>query len=104
MIDKLLRCTECNQVIPRLASLGDFADSELLFGVEWSSEDLDREKNFFLLHDGHALEELTVNPETFFSDKPSYEPIKTSYVEASNGTRTFVIKRTRPFPRPAGLV
>jgi hypothetical protein len=96
MVEKLLRCTQCNQVIPRVDSFGDFGESSLLFGVEWSSEDLDREKEFFLRHEGHLLEELTVDPETFVSDKPSYEPIKTSYVEASNGTRKFVIKRTRP--------
>ena len=95
MVERLLRCAQCNQVIPRFGSLGDFGERSTLFGVEWSSDDLDSQKEFLLRHEGHPLEELTVDPETFVSDRPSWEPVKTSYVEASNGRQRFVIKRMR---------
>ena len=102
MVEKLLRCTRCNKVIPQFDRFGDFGEASLLPGVEWASEDLEEQNEFFKSHQGHLLEELTIDPETFISDKPSYEPIKVAYVEASNGKEKFLIKRTRrSFDRPA---
>ncbi len=102
MVEKLIRCTRCNKVIPELGSFGDFAEASLLPGVEWSSEDLDERKEFLRRHEGHLLEELLIDGETFFSDKPCFELMKIAYVEASNGQQTFLIRRTRAsFDRPA---
>ena len=102
MVEKLLRCTQCNKVIPQFGPFGDFGESSLLPGVEWSTEDLEEQTEFFQRHQGHLLEELTIDPETYISDKPSYEPMKVSYVEASNGKERFLIKRTRKsFDQPA---
>ncbi len=102
MIEKLVRCTQCNKVIPQFGPFGDFGESSLLPGVEWSSEDMDEQREFSRCHQGHLLEELLVDRETFVSDKPSYEPMKVSYVEACNGKQRFLIKRTRAtFDRPA---
>lgn len=95
MVKKLIYCKKCYQVIPLLEEIGDFGDSSVLSGVEWSSEDLDKQKEFYLRHKSHNLEELIVYPETFFSDKPSYEPVKTSYFVASNGQEKHLIRRTR---------
>ncbi len=95
MVQKLFRCTQCNQVIPQFGPFGDFGETSSLPGVEWSSRDLDEQKEFFKRHLGHPLEELHIDPETFISDKPSYEIIKTSYVEATNGQQRFLIKRSR---------
>ncbi len=95
MVEKLIRCTRCNTIIPQFGPFGDFEEVSLLPGVEWSSEDLDEQKEFLNRHHGHPLEELIINPETFISDKPSYEPLKVAYVEASNGKQRFLIKRTR---------
>jgi len=95
MVKKIIRCQQCHQVIPLLESNGDFGNSSALPGVEWSSEDLENQKEFFLGHGNHNIEELLVDPETFVSDKPSYEPVKTSYFEASNGRQKFLIRRTR---------
>ena len=102
MVEKLLRCTRCNKVIPKFGPLGDFGGSSLLPGVEWSSEDLDGQKEFSRHHQGHLLEELSIDPETFICDKPCHEPMKVVYVEASNGKQRFLIKRTRKsLDRPA---
>ena len=102
MVEKLIRCTRCNKIIPQFGSFGDFAEASLLPGVEWSSEDLDEQEEFLRHHDGHLLEELFIDGETFFSDKPCFELMKVAYVGASNGQQKFLIKRTRAaFDRPA---
>ena len=102
MVEKLIRCTRCNKIIPQFSSFGDFAADSSLPGVEWSSEDLDAQKEFLRQHEGHLLEELFIDCETFFSDKPCFELKKVAYVEASNGQQKFLIKRTRTaFDRPA---
>jgi hypothetical protein len=96
MIEKLMRCTKCDQVIPHPTDFGDFEKSSLLPGVEWSAADLERQKEFFSCHGEHPVEELRVNPDTCISDKPSYESVKVSYFEASNGQQSFLIRRTKP--------
>jgi hypothetical protein len=102
MIDRLIRCVQCNQVIPILPSFGDFEEVPLLPGIEWSDEDLACRKEFDRSHQSHPQEELRVDPETFFSEKPSYEPIRASYFEATNGQQRFLIKRTKTgLPHPA---
>jgi hypothetical protein len=102
MIDRLIRCVQCNQVISVLPSFGDFEEIPLLPGIEWSDEDLAYRKEFDRSHRSHPKEELRVDPETFFSEKPCYEPIRASYFEATNGQQRFLIKRTKPgLPHPA---
>ena len=96
MIQKLMRCTKCDQVIPHPGGFGDFEKSSLLPGVEWSTADLERQKEFFRCHAAHPVEELRVNTDTLISDKPSYESVKISYFEASNGQQSFLIRRTKP--------
>ena len=96
MIEKLMRCTKCDEVIPHPASFGDIEESSLLPGVEWSDEDLERQREFFRCHGAHPVEELRVHADTYISDKPSYEAVKVSYFEASNGQQGFLIRRTKP--------
>ena len=96
MIQKLMRCTKCDQVIPHPGGFGDFEKSSLLPGVEWSTADLERQKEFFRCHAAHPVEELRVNTDTLISDKPSYESVKISYFEAGNGQQSFLIRRTKP--------
>jgi hypothetical protein len=96
MIQKLMRCTKCDQVVPHPASLEDFEKSSFLPGVEWSDADLERQREFFRCHGAHPVEELRVNADTYISDKPSYEAVKVSYFEASNGQQSFLIRRTKP--------
>jgi len=95
MVEKLIRCVRCNQVIPYYNCFGDFKEYPSLPGVEWSSEDLLREKDFYFSHQNHGLEEIIIDRETIVSDKPCYEPIKIIYFEASNGQQRFLIRRTK---------
>ena len=102
MIEKLIRCTQCNKVIPQYHGYGDFGESSILPGVEWSSEDLDHQKDFFEGHGSHLLEEILIDPETIFSDRPSYEPSKVTHMEATNGKDRFLIRRVKQgLSRPA---
>jgi hypothetical protein len=94
-MEKLIRCTQCNKVIPQYNGYGDFAESSTLPGVEWSSEDLDEQREFFREHGGHPLEVILVDPETFFGDPPSFAPTRVVYLEASNGKDRFLIKRVK---------
>ena len=71
-------------------------ESSLLPGVEWSDADLERQREFFRCHGAHPVEELRVHADTYISDKPSYEAVKVSYFEASNGQQSFLIRRTKP--------
>jgi len=95
VIEKLIRCTQCNKVIPQYPGYGDFGESSALPGVEWSSEDLDHQKVFFKDHANHPLEEILIDPETIFSNRPSYEPSKVTHMEASNGKDRFLIRRVK---------
>jgi hypothetical protein len=102
MVEKLIRCTQCNQVIPLYDLFGDFGESSALPGVEWASDDLDGQKEFLELHRGHVLEELLVDPETTVSDRPAFEPCRVTYMEAANGKERFLIKRVKEgYDRPA---
>ncbi len=95
MVEKLLRCTQCNQVIPLYGDLVDIGENAPLPGVIWAEDDLQLKEEFLLKHRGHSLEELTVDLETYISDKPAFELIKISYFEATNGREKFLIKRIR---------
>jgi hypothetical protein len=102
MVEKLIRCTQCNKVIPHYDRFGDFGESSTLPGVEWASDDLDRQKEFLELHRGHVLEELLVDPEAMVSDRPAFEPCRVTYMEAGNGKERFLIKRVKEgYDRPA---
>jgi hypothetical protein len=75
---------------------------DLLPGVEWSDEDTSFRREFTFSHGNHPQEELWIDPETIFSEKPGYEPVKTSYFEATNGHQKFLIRRRKPgLERPA---
>jgi len=95
MIKRLIRCSRCNQVIPLFGNFGDFGEASMLPGVEWSSEDLEIQREFFRCLREHPTEELIVDYDTYVSDKPCYESTKVSYFEASNGKQRFLIRRTK---------
>lgn len=102
MVKKLLRCRQCNQVIPLYGDFIEIEDNVHLPGIVWADDDLKIKEEFSLNHNGHALEELSVDYDTYISDKPSFELIKVSYFEATNGRERFLIKRNRErLDRPA---
>lgn len=102
MVKKLLRCPQCNQVIPLYGDFIEIEDNVHLPGIVWADDDLKIKEEFSRNHNGHALEELRVDYDTYISDKPSFELIKVSYFEATNGRERFLIKRNRErLDRPA---
>ena len=102
MIAKLIRCTKCNQVAPHCGSLGHFGESSPLPGVEWSTEDLENQREFSRCHREHPMEELHADPDSYISDKAGHGSMKAGYFEASNGQQRFLVKRTKEgLGRPA---
>jgi hypothetical protein len=94
VIERLIRCTVCNQVIPNYTS-SVFAWVKSFLDVEWSNADLTNTQEFLRAHFGHLLEELVVEADFFFSEKPSYEPIRVTYFFAGNATRSFLVRRKK---------
>ncbi len=95
MIEKLIRCTKCNKVIPTGKILGSGNDSQPLPGVEWSEADSSAKQEFFRVHREHPMEVLRVDHDSIVSDKPDCEPVRTTFFQASNGQQTFGIKRSK---------
>ncbi len=102
MITKLIRCTKCNQLAPHCGNSGHFDESSLLPGVEWSTEDLENQREFFDYHREHPMEELHADLNSYVCDKARIGSMKVSYFEASNGQQRFLVKRTKEgLGRPA---
>jgi hypothetical protein len=101
MINKLIRCTACNQVIPNYQGY-EVIQAESLPGVEWSDADRAIASEFLRTHFGHTMEELSVEEGSWVSEKPSYEPFRVSYCLAGNADHRFLIRRTKSaFDQPA---
>ena len=96
MIERFIRCRQCNQVLPLPPFFEDFEASGSLPGVEWSDEDSNFRREFAFSHGNHLQEELWIDPETIFSEKSGYGPIPAIYFEVTNGHQKFLIKRTKP--------
>jgi len=53
-------------------------------------------QDFLKTHKGHRLEELEIIEDSFASDKDHFEPVKTSYLKATNNKKErLIIKRVR---------
>lgn len=92
MMGTLIHCIDCNKVIHMTE--WDFCTHYELWEGEIKEQEGNDRKTFEQRHKNHITEELIpVTPA--ISDKPYAEPFKSSYFEASNGKRRFVIKRWR---------
>jgi hypothetical protein len=96
MVEKFIRCRECNEILPVPPFSPEWESADWLPGIEWSAEDANLRRDFLSAHGSHPREELRADPETFFSEKPAFEAVKTSYFEATNGPERFLIRRTKP--------
>ena len=94
MIEKLICCTACDQVIPNYEG-SELARAQSLPGVEWSNADLTHAKEFLRAHFGHPLEELVIEEDPCISERPSYEPVRVTYFFAGNAKRRFLVRRTK---------
>ncbi|MBN1255119.1 MAG: hypothetical protein JXA50_07600 [Deltaproteobacteria bacterium] len=92
MMDALIRCIECNEIFNM--TQGDTSPRYTWHEGEIKEEESDDRDAFLQKHKGHTIEKLTsLTPP--ISDKPYTEPVKTSFFEATNGTKRFLIKRWR---------
>jgi len=52
-------------------------------------------QDFLSHHHGHQLEQLRIIEDSYVSEKAYSEPVKTSFLKATNGREKFVIKKFR---------
>jgi hypothetical protein len=88
-------CVECNQV----AHITDYDCSPqyLCDGYleEITEKPMDDTEHFMVQHKDHKIEDLMVIKDSFISEGRYGEPLKVSYLEATNGKERFVIKGWR---------
>ena len=95
MLDKWIRCIECNEV----AHVTDYDCSPEYQWDEVRGEVIEKPvddmRDFMIQHGHHTIEELSKVSDSFVSEGSYVEPLKVSYVEATNGKEWFVIKTWR---------
>jgi hypothetical protein len=96
-MDQLIRCINCDEVFLKTPF-----DQRPEYEVETSGPaetyriiERDDFQDFLRHHRGHLLEDLRMVENSFVSEKPYLEPVKTSYFKATNGKEKFVIKKSR---------
>jgi hypothetical protein len=92
MMKTLIRCIDCNEVINMTEE--DFTPIYTWHEGELQEHEANDREIFDSVHKDHKTEHLTPLT-TPLSDKPYREPVKTSYFEATNGIKNFLIKRWR---------
>ena len=95
MLDKWIRCIECNEV----AHVTDYDCSPEYQWDEARGEVIEKSvddmRDFMLQHGRHTIEELSRVSDSFVSEGSYVEPLRVSYIEATNGKEWFVIKTWR---------
>lgn len=96
-MNQLIRCVNCDELFFKTPydqspeyEIGAGGSVESIRSIE-----KDDFKDFLIHHRGHRLEELKIIEDSFISEKPYHEPVKTSYFKATNGKERFVIKKFR---------
>ena len=95
MMDRWIRCVECNEV----THITDY-DCSPQYHCDKNLEEviekpMDDTRNFMVQHKHHKMEELYIIKDSFVSEGAYVEPLKVSYFDATNGRERFVIKRWR---------
>src|SRR4030043_2289898 len=96
-MNQLIRCKNCDEIF--MKTLFDqypeyeFDSGRFLENVR--SIERDDFQDFLIHHHGHRLENLKIIEDSFVSEKAYSEPIKTSFLKATNGKEKFVIKKFR---------
>lgn len=92
-----IRCINCDEVFIRTAF---DRYPEYQYDPNHPSEPVqtierDDFQDFLISHRGHRLEYLDIIEDSFVSEKPYFEPVKISYLRATNKKEKFVIKKFR---------
>ncbi|MGA2316213.1 MAG: hypothetical protein ABSG71_07505 [Thermodesulfobacteriota bacterium] len=96
-MNQLIRCKNCDEIFMK-TPFDQYPEYE--FEPDRSPENFrsierDDFQDFLIHHHGHPLENLKIIEDSFVSEKPYSEPIKTSFFKATNGKEKFVIKKSR---------
>ena len=95
MTERFFRCIECDLVIC-------FTPYDTYPEYEFSKEEEDfveiysnDRTHLIIRHAKHSIEELIVNRDSMVCNRPHMNPVKESYMEATNGREGFVVRRWR---------
>jgi len=96
-MNQLIRCKNCDEFFMK-TPFDQYPEYE--FNLDRSFENFqsierDDFQDFLIHHHGHQLENLKIIEDSSVSEKPYFEPIKTSFFRATNGKEKFVIKKFR---------
>jgi len=96
-MSQLIRCKNCDQIFMR-SRFDAYPEYRLGLGLppeNFQTVERDDFKDFLSHHQGHQLEDLNIIEDSYVSEKAYSEPIKTSFLKATNGKEKFVIKKSR---------
>ena len=96
-MNQCIRCINCDEVFIR-TSFDQYPEYQ--YDPNHPSESFltierDDFQDFLISHRGHRLEYLEIIEDSFISEKPYSEPVKISYLRATNKKEKFVIKKFR---------
>jgi len=96
-MNESIRCVNCDEVFIRTAF---DRYPEYQYDSNHPSEPVqtierDDFQDFLISHRGHRLEYLDIIQDSFVSEKPYSEPVKISYLRATNKKEKFIIKKFR---------
>lgn len=91
--DRFLYCRDCNAV----HHLTPFDNAPVYEFQDRTVREIraDDRRSFLKRHTGHRLEELTSLIEEHFRSAQFFDPMKIGYIEASNGTESFILRSSR---------
>lgn len=96
-MNQLIRCKICDEIFMK-TPFDQYPEYEFDSGrslENFRSIERDDFQDFLIHHHGHRLENLKIIEDSFVSEKAYSEPIKTSFLKATNGKEKYVIKKFR---------
>lgn len=96
-MNQVVRCILCDEICVRTAfdQWPEYESPPGRTSEPYRTTEKDDFHDFLKQHGNHQMEHLQVIEDSFVSDKPYFEPMKASYVKATNGKEKFVIKKFR---------
>ena len=96
-MNQLIRCKNCDEIIMKTPfdQYPEYESDPKRSVENFPSIERDDFQDFLIHHHGHRLENLKIIEDSFVSEKPYFEPTKTSFFKATNGKERFVIKKSR---------
>ncbi len=96
-MNQLIRCMNCDEIFMKTPfdQYPEYTFDSGRSSGAFRSIETDDYQDFLTNHQGHQLENLEIIEDSFVSEKAYSEPVKTSFVKATNGKEKFLIKKFR---------